>query len=146
MRALNDRLQDHPKKTEVIKMRKIDGSLASSNEENAECFSVHFNKIFNNQHILCNPSVLDLIKEREQKEIVGDMTTIDEIINAVKWIQPRKSPGPTGLTSDTIRALLLPNPGLDPDAAQLDRENIGFRLDVVHTSISNFWTGAISIK
>ena len=84
MRTLEDGLQGHHKETKVIQMRKIDSELARNDEEKVEVFSIHLYNIFNNQHIPCNPSIIDLIQHIEPKNIVGDVPTIGEIVGAVK--------------------------------------------------------------
>ena len=65
----------------MIKIRKTDGELAKSDKENAEVFFTHFDKIFNSQHVPCDPLALNIIKDRDPKDIAGDVPTIEEIIN-----------------------------------------------------------------
>ena len=67
MRELKNGINGHHNKSNVMKMRKVDGSSAGNNKENAGVSLTHFNKILNNQRIPCDPSVLNLIQDREPK-------------------------------------------------------------------------------
>ena len=83
MRELENGLTGHHSKTRVIKMTKRDGTKAQTDKENAEVFSEHFSKIFNNTHITCDPTVLDLIEDREPKSDLGNAPTIEEVELAI---------------------------------------------------------------
>eukprot|EP00957_Ditylum_brightwellii_P055773 4226605-Ditylum_brightwellii.AAC.1 len=49
MRTLEKGLTHQHTKCRTIRMQKSDGTMATTDNENAEVFCQHFNKIFNNQ-------------------------------------------------------------------------------------------------
>eukprot|EP00957_Ditylum_brightwellii_P154619 11767993-Ditylum_brightwellii.AAC.1 len=60
-------------------MTKPSGDKAKTDEENAEVFTKHFSKVFNNpDHLPCNNTVLPLVPQREEFSTLGKPPSCNE--------------------------------------------------------------------
>eukprot|EP00957_Ditylum_brightwellii_P028682 2166677-Ditylum_brightwellii.AAC.1 len=76
MQTLEKGLTHHHTQCWTIRMRKANSEKAKTVNENAQVFSTHFGKLFNNQSPLpCDPTALDLIDQ------VKDFTSLDDPIS-----------------------------------------------------------------
>ena len=94
MRELEIGLTVHHTKIRVIKMKKGDGTKAQIDKEIAEVFSEHFSEIFNNTHIKCDPTVLDILEDIEPKVFLGNAPTIEEVEQAIVRLKRGKPQAP----------------------------------------------------
>ena len=89
-----------------IKMRKVDGTFAKNDAENAEVFEKHFRKLFNNINgTNYEPTVLDELTKIQTDNRLGESPTIAEINYAISKMANEKSPGPNGVTTEVYKKL-----------------------------------------
>mgnify|MGYP003333642019 FL=1 len=135
-------LQSHHKASRVIKMRKPDGTLCTNDNENAKVFYEHFSKIFNNQNIRCDESVLTLLPQRDEITSLNDPPTLEEVKNSIKRMRNRKAPGPSGLKPDVLKALtqetFYESIEIDPNK---DKYLSYCFANSIHKYLLEFWNG-----
>ena len=143
IRDLEVRLNCHHKKPRIIKMRKNDGSLATSNDESADILLLHFNKIFNNNNFSCEESVLPLLPDKPTMLHLNTPPSLDKVKSAIKKLRSQKAPGPTGITPDIIKSLTQPSlPNKHPHFLK-DTELSNEFLHHLHHIITKFWNKEI---
>ena len=84
-------------------MKKEDGTMCVSPEENAEVFRKHFETLYERDPSY-DPTVLNLMQQREEVGC-GDTPTVTEIDKAIRNLKNTK-PGISGLSSQLFKALL----------------------------------------
>eukprot|EP00957_Ditylum_brightwellii_P064203 4871778-Ditylum_brightwellii.AAC.1 len=106
MRTLEKGLSHHHTTCRTVRMQKPDGNKAVTDKENAEVFCEHFSCIFNNQNLLpCNLTALDLIRPCHDFTHLAAVPTLSEVSAAIRRMANGKAPGPTGITSDALKAM-----------------------------------------
>ena len=123
-------------------MRQPDGTLGINDDENANVFYEHFNKIFNNENINFDETVLTLLPQRNEMSSLNNPPTFEEVKDSIKQMRYRKAPGPSGLKADTIKALaqeiICENDEIDPDE---DKNLSNSFITTIHKYLLNFWNG-----
>eukprot|EP00957_Ditylum_brightwellii_P043550 3301946-Ditylum_brightwellii.AAC.1 len=80
---------------------------AKTDEENAQVFAKHFNKLFNNQSpLLCNPTTLDLIDQLSHFLHLANPIYLCEVCAALQRMANGKAIGPSSITSDTLKSMV----------------------------------------
>ena len=102
-------------------MKKPDGSLCKSPEENATVFKEHFEKLYGNEANF-DESVLELLPQRPVFKNCDGIPSDDEIRTAVSKLK-NKAPGESGLMSQSLKCLV--------DSPEL--------FDVLKSIIIDFW-------
>eukprot|EP00957_Ditylum_brightwellii_P121412 9259022-Ditylum_brightwellii.AAC.1 len=83
-----------------------DGKKATTDEEKAQVFAEHFNKLFNNQSPLpCDPTALDLLDQLPDFMHLPKPISIFKVRAALQRMVNGKAPGPSGITSDVLKAM-----------------------------------------
>ena len=85
------------------KMRKADGSLATSPEENATVFANHFQKLYGHPPSF-DASVMELVQQRDVMPGLDGLPTDTEISRALGRLR-NTAPGPSGLPAALWKAL-----------------------------------------
>eukprot|EP00957_Ditylum_brightwellii_P147781 11254223-Ditylum_brightwellii.AAC.1 len=84
-------------------MQKTSGEKAMSDEENAEVFAAHFNKVFNNPDLLpCDELALPFVPTQLEFTHLGEPPSIKEVRNAILCMCNGKALDPSGITSDAF--------------------------------------------
>jgi hypothetical protein len=122
IREINDGFSGHHKKATIIKMRKPDGTLAKNEQENAQVFLSHFEKVAN----LREESSFDptIFQEIDQLPTVNELDlppTRKELSIALRKMQYEKSPGRNGIPTEAFKTLQDTN------------------IDLFHELITAFW-------
>ena len=110
----------------VVKMKKSDGSMCTSEQENAEVFRVHFEKLYNNITPF-DASAIDAIIQRPVNDTLDSAPTTDDVEKHVRLMKSGKSPGDNGISAEAYKALLA------------NTETTGLILDV----ILDFWNSSL---
>eukprot|EP00957_Ditylum_brightwellii_P009610 724489-Ditylum_brightwellii.AAC.1 len=96
MRTLEEGLSHHHSKCHTVRMRKQDGTKATTDEENAEVFCEHFSRIFNNPNPLpCDLTALDLIQPCNDFTHLAAAPSLSEVTAALCRMANGKAPGPS---------------------------------------------------
>eukprot|EP00957_Ditylum_brightwellii_P146892 11182742-Ditylum_brightwellii.AAC.1 len=83
-----------------------DGRKAKTDEENAQVFATHFDKLFNNKPPLpCDPTALDLIDQMPNFTCIAAPISLLEVRAALQRMANGKAPGPSGITFDALKAM-----------------------------------------
>ena len=85
-------------------MKKTDGTLCTSLDENAEVFKNHFAELYG-QEPAFDESVLNLLQQLQVAAGQDHVPTDDEIFSAVSKLK-NKAPGDSGLTPQVWKALV----------------------------------------
>ena len=88
----------------VKPMKKADGSLCKTPEENAEVFRVHFEKLFSKTPSY-DPTVLEDLPQKPVVEDCDAPPTDEEIAKAVKQLK-NSGPGESGVNAKVWKCLL----------------------------------------
>eukprot|EP00957_Ditylum_brightwellii_P087659 6674900-Ditylum_brightwellii.AAC.1 len=106
MRTLEKGLTHHHTPCRTVKMHKADGAQAKSDKENAQVFTEHFSKLFNNQSPLpCDLAALDLIEQSHEFTHLENPITLEDVRAALTWMANGKAAGPSGITPDALKAM-----------------------------------------
>eukprot|EP00957_Ditylum_brightwellii_P130862 9982824-Ditylum_brightwellii.AAC.1 len=138
MRTLEKGLTHHHTKCRTICMQKSDGTMATTDNKNAETFCKHFNKIFNNQSPLpCDETALDLIDNSPDFTHLEDAPSLTNVRAALHRMANGKASGPSGVTSNALKAMIWTkhNPGNDAD-----NDNANCLTTVIHAILLDFWS------
>ena len=101
------------------KMRKVDGTRASTPEENAAVFASHFEKLYGRAPSY-DPSVLDLLPQHSTVPDLDHIPTDDEIRRAVRRLN-NTAPGESGVPAQLFKALISTSAGFDVVASMVHR-------------------------
>ena len=103
VRKLKEGLCGVVRRRAPAKMRKPDGSLAASPEENATVYAGHFEQLYGRVPTF-DPSVLDLVQQREVASGLDGLPTDAELHTALRRLRPT-APGVSGLAAGLWKAL-----------------------------------------
>eukprot|EP00957_Ditylum_brightwellii_P171330 13042569-Ditylum_brightwellii.AAC.1 len=111
-----------------------DGRKAKTDEENAQAFAKHFNKLFNNQLPLpCDPTTLDLIDQLPDFTRLAAPISLQEVCAALQRMANGKAAGPSGITSDALNG----------SPANADAN---FLASVIHDLLLDFWESNLDFE
>jgi hypothetical protein len=85
-------------------MKKPDGNFAINDNENAEVFKNHFEKLYN-MDCSYDHNILQEIPTMETKQPLAKQFTEREIKQALKKMKYEKSPGPNGIPTEAFKNL-----------------------------------------
>eukprot|EP00957_Ditylum_brightwellii_P166253 12656863-Ditylum_brightwellii.AAC.1 len=123
MRTLEKGLLHHHSTCRTVRIRKPDGNKAVTDKENAEVFCEHFSRIFNNQNPLpCNLAALDLIRSCNNFTHLATAPSRLEVSAAIRRMANSKAPVPSGITSDTLKAMVWKEHQPEDEAANDNAE------------------------
>ena len=91
------------RKTNTIKLRKPDGSLGITPNDNADIFYNHFNNLFQ-AAAPTDPSVLNDLEQLNIHEEAGEIPSDTEIMAAIKKLN-NTSPGISGINSSIWKTI-----------------------------------------
>ena len=110
----------HHVKPVVMRMRLTDGTLATTDAENASIIAPHFERIYKgDRHITWE--ALDNIPTRDTVEGINESIKWEEVKFAVRKLANGKSPGLNDVPPDAFKALSNQN------------------LDILHTFFNAYW-------
>eukprot|EP00957_Ditylum_brightwellii_P043305 3281858-Ditylum_brightwellii.AAC.1 len=116
MKNLEKGLTHHHTKCRPIHMRKSDGTMAITDNENTEVFCQHFDKIFNNQSPLpCDETALDLIEQSSDFTHLAEMPFLPNNRAALHQMANGKARGPSGITPNALKAMIWTKHSPDND-------------------------------
>ena len=92
MREISTMFAGHIKSAVTMRMRKKDGTLATTDEENGEVFCDHFDGVFN-APATAQDGIEEVIKQREIVSALGELPSEDEVDYAIARAATEKSPG-----------------------------------------------------
>ena len=95
----------HHKWPTTMKMQQADGTLAETDEQNAEVLQPHFDKLFNPPPKAPDFSVLDDIEQRKPRIDLDSPPTMEEMEHHIKLAKNHKASGESGVPSEAIKAL-----------------------------------------
>eukprot|EP00957_Ditylum_brightwellii_P017779 1338951-Ditylum_brightwellii.AAC.1 len=117
---------------------KSDGMVATTDNENAEVFYQHFDKVFNNQSLLpCDKSALDLIDQSPNFTHLEETPSLLKVCTALHWMANGKASGPSSVTSDALKAMIWTKQGPDNDA---DTNDANCLITMIHAMLLDFWS------
>ena len=93
------------KRSVNLKLRKPDGSLCETMEENATVFRVHFHKVYNINSSF-DVSVLDGVRQRSTRDDLEVLPCVDEVIDAIKRARSNKASGDNGVPVEFYKVLM----------------------------------------
>ena len=93
------------------KMKKADGTRASTPEENAAVFTEHFEKLYGHAASF-DPSVIDLLQQRDVMPDLDHSPSDEEIRCAVNKLNDT-APGDSGVVAQLFKALVVTTAGFD---------------------------------
>jgi len=105
VKELQAGLTGHHAPLQEMQMKKSNGTMALTDEENADIFGPHFKFLFNRDDAPVDHTVLGLIIQIEAIESTGAPPTIDEVKIAIAKMINGKSPGEDGVTVAALKAL-----------------------------------------
>ena len=85
-------------------MIKEDGSKCKNNEENAEVFYRHFEKLYNRTPTF-DPTVIELLDQHPSVAFNDSIPDDNEILKAIKRLK-NNAPGYSGLTSQMFKSIV----------------------------------------
>ena len=94
----------HLKDVKNYSLRMPDGNMTKNEDEKAEVWEPHFNKVFNNKRNV-DWSVLDDILQRETMHEHDNDLSRAEFDEALDGLANNKAPGENGVLPDVIKAL-----------------------------------------
>eukprot|EP00957_Ditylum_brightwellii_P093726 7136288-Ditylum_brightwellii.AAC.1 len=110
--------------------------MATTDNENAEVFCQHFAKIFHNQSFLpCDDTALDLIDGCTDFTHLKDAPSLADVRAALHRMANGKAPGPSGVTSDALKAMIWTKDDPDNDA---DNNDANCLITVIHAMLLDF--------
>ena len=104
VRELQEGISQHHVKPTIMKMRKENGELARTDEENAEVMGPHFGRVCNNRRPT-QAGIAQEIDPHEVEEVMATPPNIEEINAAIEKLKNGKSAGENGLTPKALKAL-----------------------------------------
>eukprot|EP00957_Ditylum_brightwellii_P061241 4647606-Ditylum_brightwellii.AAC.1 len=121
MRTLEKGLLHHHSTCRMVRMCKPDGNKAVTDKENAEVFYEHFSHIFNNKNLLpCNLTALDLMRPCNDFTHLATAPSLLEVSAAIHCMANGKAPGPSGITSGALKAMVWKEHQPEDEAANDD--------------------------
>ena len=105
VKELQAGLTGHHMPLQDMRMKMGDGSLASNDDENADIFAPHFQRLFNRDDAPVDYTVTNLLEKMETITETGEPPTIDEVRAAIAKMVNGKAPGEDGVTVAAIKAL-----------------------------------------
>lgn len=118
----------HHRPPDRPRMKLPNGSLAANDEEDADVLAPHFHRVYNRTDAPVDFTVLDEVEQRPTVGNIDHEPTFEELKDAIKKMRHDKAPGPSGVTSEALKAL--------PDSA----------LTKVHEIITAFWRAEIDYE
>eukprot|EP00957_Ditylum_brightwellii_P062541 4746602-Ditylum_brightwellii.AAC.1 len=113
-----------------------DGRKAKTDEENAQVFAKHFNKLFDNQSPLsCNPTALDLIDQLPDFLHLADSISLCKVHAAWQRMANGKATGPSGITSDVPKSMMWKDNSLEEEDHAND--DADFLSSVIHDLLTD---------
>eukprot|EP00957_Ditylum_brightwellii_P187627 14287454-Ditylum_brightwellii.AAC.1 len=110
--------------------------MATTDNENAEVFCQHFAKIFHNQSSLpCNDRALDLIDGCTNFIHLEDAPSLVDVRATLLRMANGKAPGPSGVTSDALKAMIWTKDNTDNDT---DNDDANCLITVIHAMLLDF--------
>ena len=100
-----------PSRPAQPKMKKADGTRATTPEENAGVFAEHFEKLYGREASF-DPSVLELISQRDVMPDLDQAPSDDEIRRAVRRLNDT-APGESGVVAPLFKALISAGDGFN---------------------------------
>ena len=85
-------------------MKRPDGSVSTTPEENADVFKAHFGELFG-RDLACDPTVLDLLEQQTVREGLDNHPTDEEIYKAMSMLR-NTAPGDSSLRAQASKCLL----------------------------------------
>eukprot|EP00957_Ditylum_brightwellii_P065523 4970206-Ditylum_brightwellii.AAC.1 len=144
MRTLEKGLSHHHSKCHTVCMRKSDGTKATTDEENAEVFCEHFSHIFNTQNLLsCDLTALNLIHPCNDFTHLATAPSLTEVTAALCCMANSKASGPSGITSDALKAMVWKE---HQSENKSNNDNAEYLVSVIHAMILDFWTGHLDFQ
>lgn len=98
---------DKPPPSAHIMMTKEDGSKCKTQEENAEVFHKHFQKLYNREATF-DPTVLDLLDQSPVDHSTGIEPTLEDIKKSIQHLR-NNAPGESGITAQMLKCIAKDN-------------------------------------
>ena len=109
-------------------MKKADGTMAKTDQENADVMFKHFEQVTNRQELSSyDPSILDEIPTRPTQSAMDTTPTTKEIQQALRKMQYEKSPGTNGIPTEAFKCLTGTNYQFFEDTITLFWKNDQFQ-------------------
>jgi exonuclease III len=106
IKEINAGFSGHHEKAVVMKMRKQDGTFATTETDNAKVLFDHFYKVVNRKELSAyDPTVLQEIDSRPTNTALDAPPTSKEIKAALQKMQYEKSPGKNGIPTEAFKSL-----------------------------------------
>jgi hypothetical protein len=122
IKEINAGFSGHHQKATIVKMRKHDGTTAQNEDENAQVFLKHFEKLANrNEESSYDPTAINKIDSIPTNEELDLPPKKKELLIALRKMQYEKSPGKNGIPTEAFKSLQDSN------------------LDLFHKLITAFW-------
>eukprot|EP00957_Ditylum_brightwellii_P011480 868064-Ditylum_brightwellii.AAC.1 len=145
MRTLKKGLTHHHTQCQTIHMKIEDGRKSKTDEESAQVFAKHFNKLFNNQSPLtCNPIALDLIDQLPDFLHLTDPISLHKVRAALQRMANGKVAGPSGIASDALKSILWRDTSHEKDDPGND--DADFLAFVIHELLTDFWESKLDFE
>ena len=122
-------------------MRKPDGSLCKTDEENAEVFSAHFSKVFNIDREF-DPTVLNLVQQRPLRPGLDNVPSTAEVAAALRGLANNSAPGDSKVPSEYMKALVMSDAEVEaatPEELAAAEATTAFLVETV----TAFWGGEV---
>ena len=88
----------------AVKMKKVDGTMCTSEQENAEVFRIHFEKLYNNVTPF-DKSMIDEIEQRCVDPTLDQPPTLGDVRRHIKMAKSGKAPGDNQINAEAYKAL-----------------------------------------
>ena len=107
IKTITKNFKAHHIPAKVMRMRRQNGELATTDKENMEVMMPHFTKVFNNDKPV-DWTLLNEIKQKATMFDLNDPTTYLEFSRCLFRMKNNKAPGISGVTVEAIKALEAP--------------------------------------
>lgn len=104
MREISTMFAGHIKSAVTMRMRKKDGTLATTEAENGAIFCEHFNGVFN-APATAQEGIEEVIEQRATVAELGELPSDDEINFAITRAANEKSPGADGIPIEAFKII-----------------------------------------
>jgi exonuclease III len=106
IKKIQEGFEGHHTKKTYMRMKTKEDKYSTTDKENIEVFGNHFQNVFNGEKpIIDIETVVSQIKKRPTEIELSTAPTIDEVKIALKNMMYDKSPGPSGISPNTLKVL-----------------------------------------
>jgi exonuclease III len=106
IRTIQDSFTGHHRQSTQVKMRMQNGELAQTDEQNADVFHPHFDKIFNGQSPTIDiPAAVGLIRQRNIMYDLDAPIELAELEEHIRRASNEKAPGESLVTAEALKNL-----------------------------------------